>query len=151
MGWILTYPKCSVEKDQKSLHQTLGCYCLKAFSHLVFFLLFCCTIFSVCFWLFYSLKQTMHLCKLWPNLNYCRLFSVTIDKNWKDIKHVSAFTVTFLMNIDQQIFPWNAHLARMIRSKKTTAYLFVTKIRFLLGFINRWKTTKDKDTQLNIP
>ena len=80
-----------------------------------FFFPFCCTIFSVCFWLFYLLKHTMHLCNLWPNLNYCHLFSVTNDKNWKDIKHVLIFTVTFLVNIGQQIFLLNVHLVRMIR------------------------------------
>ena len=108
MGCILNLPKmrCWKGSEESSSNPALLLFedVFPSCPVLFFFLSFC-KIFSVWFRLFYSLKHTMHLSKLWPNLNYCHLFSVTIDKNWKDIKHV-LISSHFWWTLANQSFFW---------------------------------------------
>ena len=75
----------------------------RRFPILSFFLPF--LLYNFQFLIIFSLKHTMHMCKLWPNLNYCHLFSVTVDEHWKDIKHV-LISSHFWLALANQSFFW---------------------------------------------
>ena len=105
-GLDINLPKMRCWKGSEEFSSNPGLLLFEdVFPSCSFFFLFCCKIFSVWFWLFNILKHTIHLCKLWPNLNYCHLFSVTIDKNWKDIKHV-LISSHFWLALANQSFFW---------------------------------------------